>query len=199
MTTSQIMDQTMGEDEMLKTYINTDVYQHKYFETLKTVQLLSEKYLETQLQSFSIKNVVGVQMLNLMNTIPESYTQQFYPEIVKIVIDLKTANDKLYLLFDTACSYFKTRADIYSKDNLEKAHWLVMLLEQVPLLYGQLTKIELSIITAENEEEIGDIVSNTVIKDIIRKIDAYASEILLRFAADSIDASIDLDPFIEPV
>lgn len=31
MTTSQIMDQTMGEDEMLKTYINTDVYQHKYF------------------------------------------------------------------------------------------------------------------------------------------------------------------------
>lgn len=74
-----------------------------------------------------------------------------------------------------------------------------MLLEQVPLLYGQLTKIELSITTAETEEEIGDIVSNTVIKEIIRRIDAYASEILQRFAADNIDASIDLDPFIEPV
>jgi len=47
----------------------------------------------------------------------------------------------LYLLFDTAASYIRTRNDVYSKDHLEKAHWLVMLLEQVPLLYGQLTKI----------------------------------------------------------
>ncbi len=87
-------------------------------------------------------------MLNLIQTIPESYTQQFYPDIIKIVIDLKSANDKLYLLFDTASSYIRTRSDIFSKDNLEKARWLIMLLEQVPLLYGQLTKIEMSITTA---------------------------------------------------
>ncbi len=132
----------------MKTYINTDIYQHKYFDTLKTVQQLTEKYLELQQQSSSIKNIVGVQMLNLIDTIPESYTQQFYPEIIKIVIDLKSANDKLYLLFDTASSYIRTRTDIFSKDNLEKARWLIMLLEQVPLLYGQLTKIEMSITTA---------------------------------------------------
>ncbi len=132
----------------MKTYINTDIYQHKYFDTLKTVQQLTEKYLELQLQSSSIKNIVGVQMLNLIDIIPESYTQQFYPEIIKIVIDLKSANDKLYLLFDTASSYIRTRNDIFSKDNLEKARWLIMLLEQVPLLYGQLTKIEMSITTA---------------------------------------------------
>ena len=40
------MDQTMGDDEMmLKTYMNTDIYQHKYFEALKSIQQLSEKYL----------------------------------------------------------------------------------------------------------------------------------------------------------
>ena len=57
----------------------------------------------------------------------------------------------------------------------------------------------MSITTAETEEEISDIVSNIVLKEIIKKIDAYASEILYRFAADNIDASIDFDPFIEPV
>lgn len=88
-----------------------------------------------------MKNVVGVQMLNIIDTIPESYTNQFYPEIVKIVIDLKSANDKLYLLFDAATGYLRTRGDIYAKDNIEKAKWLVLLMEQVPLLYGQLSKI----------------------------------------------------------
>ena len=67
-----------------------------------------------------------------------------------------------------------------------------MLLEQVPLLYGQLTRIEMCLTTAESEEEISDIVSNTAIKKIINKIDFNASEILQRFAADNIDPSIDL-------
>ena len=74
-----------------------------------------------------------------------------------------------------------------------------MILEQVPLLYGLLTKVELSITTAETEDEISDIVSNIVLKDLVRRIDSYATEILQRFAADNIDPSIELDPFIEPV
>ena len=110
--------------------------------------MLSEKYLEFELRSCQIKNIVGVEMLNIVETIPESYTKQFYPEIINIVIDLKSANDKLYLLFDTVSTYIRTRNDIFAKENLDKAKWLVMLLEQIPLLYGQLTKIELSITTA---------------------------------------------------
>lgn len=42
---SLIMDQTTGEDDILKNYFNTDMYQQKYFEVLKTVQQLSERYL----------------------------------------------------------------------------------------------------------------------------------------------------------
>lgn len=41
--------------------------------------------------------------------------------------------------------------------------------------------------------------SNTVLKDLIRRVNSYAAEILHRFASDNIDPSIDLDPFIEPV
>lgn len=79
------------------------------------VQALRENYLETHLQFSTIKNTVGVQMLNLIETVPESYTHQFYPEIIKIIIDLKSTKDKLYLLFDTTSSYIRTRNDIYSK------------------------------------------------------------------------------------
>jgi hypothetical protein len=38
----------------------------------------------------------------------------------------------------------------YSKENTDIAHWIIVILEQIPLLYGQLKKIEMSITTAEN-------------------------------------------------
>jgi len=60
------MDQTVDENDLMRQFVSGDVYQHRYFETLKTVQQLSEKYFELELQSSRIKNIVGVQMLNLV-------------------------------------------------------------------------------------------------------------------------------------
>jgi hypothetical protein len=50
-------------------------------------------------------------MINLIETVPESYSQKLYPDVIKVIIDLKTANDKLYLLFDTICTYIKMKND----------------------------------------------------------------------------------------
>lgn len=45
MSTSQILDQSVLDDDTSKLYNYNDNYQQKYFETLKSVQMLSEKYL----------------------------------------------------------------------------------------------------------------------------------------------------------
>lgn len=66
----------------------------------------------------NIKNMVGVQMLNLIETVPEGYSQEFYPEILRIIIELKSTKDKLYLLFETGSSYIRMKSEIYSKENL---------------------------------------------------------------------------------
>lgn len=47
---------------------------------------------------------------------------------MRIIIDIKSVNDKLYLLFDAASTYMRTRGEIYVKDNIEKARFLVMLM-----------------------------------------------------------------------
>lgn len=62
--------------------------------------------------------------------------------MIKVITDVKNANDKLYLLFDTICMFIKMKSDVfYSKDYSEIAHWIIVILEQIPLLYGQLKKI----------------------------------------------------------
>lgn len=54
-------------------------------------------------------------MINLVETIPESFTQKLYPDVIKSIVEIKSANDKLYLLFETVSNYLKERSDIYTK------------------------------------------------------------------------------------
>jgi hypothetical protein len=83
----------------MKSYFNTDVYQTKYYESLKIMQNVNEKYLQSQLEFCNIKNTVGVYMINLVEALPESFTSKFYPEIIAMLVKIKNTNDKLFLLF----------------------------------------------------------------------------------------------------
>jgi len=74
-----------------------------------------------------------------------------------------------------------------------------MLLEQIPLLYASLLKLEFALCSADTEEDIVDIVSHPDLKDQINRIDVFTHELLQRITTDTIDMEIDLDPFIEPV
>lgn len=56
-------------------------------------------------------------MLNLIEIVPEAYLGQFYPDVLKIVGEVKTAQDKLYYLFETTNAIFRNKPDIYAKDN----------------------------------------------------------------------------------
>lgn len=38
-------------------------------------------------------------MLNLIDIVPEAYLGQFYPDVIRVLVEVKTAQDKLYMLF----------------------------------------------------------------------------------------------------
>lgn len=107
-----------------------------------------------------------------------------------ILTSVKSANDKLYYIFLTVADTFKNKQDIYSKENQELAQWLIVLLKEVIMLYGCLHKIEFALTTAENEEQVSEILEFRALKDEVRKVNNFSQEILERFVDDNISASV---------
>ena len=67
------------------------------------------------------------------------------------------------------------------------------------MLYNSLHKLEFCLTTADTEEQLSEVLAHRILKDQVRKIDTFALELLNRFAEDNISASIDFEPFTEPI
>lgn len=65
-----------------------------------------------------------------------------------MLVNIKSANDKLYLLFEGLCANLNDKPDIYSAENHELAEWMVIMLDRITILYGLLFKIELALISS---------------------------------------------------
>lgn len=118
-----------------------DQYQNKYYNALKIQQATNEKLLQKQLEFSKIRNDVGVYMLNINEALPEELTNKFYPEVIQTLTKIKTANDKLYYIFEICSLTFKNKSEIYSKENEELAQWLILLMKEVSMLYSSLHKL----------------------------------------------------------
>ena len=106
--TSNLSQVEKEEEEIIpKSYLGFDQYQNKYYNSLKINQTVRESLLRNQIQFSDVRNQVGVYMLNLNETLPESFTSKLYPEVIQTVINIKSANDKLYYMFETIINTFK--------------------------------------------------------------------------------------------
>lgn len=74
-----------------------------------------------------------------------------------------------------------------------------MLLDQIPMLYGSLVKVEFAILSADGEEDLKDILSNNDLREQTVRVDIFAHQLLERFASATLDTEIGFDPFIESV
>ena len=146
----KFFDDLNQESAQLASYGRTDKYETKFKELQKHYQILSSKYIENQITFSEIKNNVGVNMLNLMEALPESFTGKFHPDIMNLLVLLKTTSDKLYLLFDLSSHYLRERNEVYAKDNIELAAWMILLLDKIMVLHASLYRIELAIMTSES-------------------------------------------------
>lgn len=149
MSSSQISDDK--DETTISKPIFGDQYQNKYYNILKVNNEVRKSELRHLIQFSEIRNQVGVYILNLNEALPESFTSKLYPEVITILTALKSANDKLYYLFITVCDTFKSKPDIYSKENQDLAQWLIILLREVVTLYGCLHKIEFAFTTADTQ------------------------------------------------
>lgn len=73
---------------------------------------------------------------------------------------------------------------------------MLMIMDQIPVLYGLLYKIELAFTASETEEEVSDILSHHVLREEVNRIDIFASELLQRMATENIDIELSVDPFL---
>jgi hypothetical protein len=60
---------------------------------------------------------------------------------------------------------------------------MLMLLDQIPMLYGSLLKVEFAILSADGEEDLKDILSNNDLREQTVRVDIFAHELLERFAS----------------
>jgi hypothetical protein len=88
------------EESVIKTYFNTDVYQHKYYELTRLHQLTEHRFLHYQIQMGSVRQYAGFFVANLIDTLPETFTSRLHPNLLALLLKLSSANAKLYLLFD---------------------------------------------------------------------------------------------------
>ena len=75
----------------------------------------------------------------------------------------------------------------------------MMVLDQVPIIFGSLLKIEFAITSADSEEDLLEIVSNPDLKEQVGRVDIFTQELLQRVIGETIDTDIDFDPYIESV
>lgn len=74
-----------------------------------------------------------------------------------------------------------------------------MLLDQIPMLYGSLLKIEFAIVSADGEEDIAEILASPDLKDQITRVDVFTNELLERVCNETLDPEMNFDPYIEVV
>ena len=53
-----------------------------------------------------------------------------------------------------------------------------MLLDQIPMLYGSLVKVEFAILSADGEEDLKYILSNSDLREQTLRVDIFAHELL---------------------
>ena len=70
-------------------------------------------------------------MLNILEALPDDFSQKLYPEGIDLIVTIKTARDKLYYLFDTVSTQLRERNELYSDENTELANWMLILMDKI--------------------------------------------------------------------
>lgn len=187
------------EESLIQNYFNTDVYQHKYYELSKLHQHTLHGYIDYQLHMGSVRHYAGHFLANLVDTLPEQFCQQLYPHLMNLLMKVTSANHKLYLLFDAVSAAMTHKSELYAPEQETLVAWMLMVLDQVPIIFGSLLKIEFAITSADSEEDLLEIVSNPDLKEQVGRVDIFTQELLQRVIGETIDTDIDFDPYIESV
>lgn len=163
---------------MIKTYFNTDLFQHKYYELNRLHQLTDARFLRYQLSTAALRHYAGTFLANLFDTLPEAFTARLHPHLLNLLLRIANANTKLYLLFDSLAAALTHRAELYTAEMQNLAGFYLLLLDQIPILYGSLLKLELAIVSADGEEDVADIVASSDLKEQLARIDSFTMELL---------------------
>jgi hypothetical protein len=166
----QSMDDRGEEESVIKTYFNTDVYQHKYYELSRLHHLTDHRLLHYQLQMSGVRHYAGTFVANLVDTLPEAFTARLHPHLLNLLLRLASANSKLYLLFDAIAAAMTHKSELYSAEMEALSELYLQLLDHVPMIYGSLLKLELAIVSADGEEDVADIISNPDLKDQLVRV-----------------------------
>jgi hypothetical protein len=194
-TLLQSIDQP-EEESVLKTCFNTDVYQHNYYELSRLHQLTEARFLNYQLQMATVRQYAGTYLANLFDTLPESFTARLHPHLLNLLLRISAANSKLYLLFDALASALTHKSELYSAEMQTLAGHYLVLLDQLPMLYGSLLKLELAIVSADGEEDIAEILASPDLKEQITRIDVFTLELLERVSTETVDTEMELDAYL---
>jgi hypothetical protein len=166
---------------------------------MKHSEIVNERYLKLQNEFSQVKNKVGVYVLNILEALPEDFSHKLYPEGIDLIVALKTARDKLYYLFETVSSQLRERNELYTDENTELANWMLMLMGRVEKAFHNLFRLELLLTVCETEEELANIVTKRVIKEQALFLETFASEVLSKFAENSVSVAIPFDQFDQSV
>jgi hypothetical protein len=138
----------------------------------------------------TVRQYSGTYLANLIDTLPEAFCSRLYPHLINILLRITSANHKLYLLFDIISGALTHKSEMYTQEQQNLTNCFLMLLDQIPMLYGSLLKIEFAIVSADGEEDIAEIVSNSEFKDQITRIDVFTHELLERISNETFDPDI---------
>ena len=89
----------------------------------------------------TVRHYAGNFLANLVDTLPENICQQLYPHLINLLMKITGANHKLYLLFDTVSAVMTHKSELYAPDQETLVAWMLMVLDQVPIMFGSLMKI----------------------------------------------------------
>jgi hypothetical protein len=84
-----------------------------------------------------------VYVLNILEALPDDFSQKFYPEGIDFLVAIKTARDKMYYLFETATSQLRERNELFTDENIELANWMIILLAKIRDAFPCLYRLEL--------------------------------------------------------
>lgn len=180
----------------MKTYFNTDLFQHKYYELSRLHQLTDARFLKHQLHTTALRTYAGTCLANLVDTLPEAFTSRLHPRLLDLLLRLSAASSKLYLLFDALAAALTHKSELYTADMQNLAACYILLLDQLPLLYGSLLKLELAVVSADGEEDVAEILANPDLKPALTRIDTFTLELLDRVCTESVDPEMELDAYI---
>lgn len=89
----------------------------------------------------TVRQYSGAYLANLIDTLPEAFTARLHPHLLTFMLRITAANHKLYLLFDSLSASLTHKSELYAADQQNLVECFLMLLDQIPMLYGSLLKI----------------------------------------------------------